>query len=84
MGLLSGSGGLLDLLIAHLPRAPRNSARASSKYVTDARGSGPMPAWKRIDAIQEVLPACDQGRAEAEGGLISLEDYEGLVRAGKG
>lgn len=43
-----------------------------------------MPAWKRIDAIQEVLPACDQGRAEAEGGLISLEDYEGLVRAGKG
>lgn len=62
----------------------RMSRMEASRYVPDARGSAPMPAWKRIDAIQEVLPACDQGRAEAEGGLISFEDYEGLVRAGKG
>jgi predicted pyridoxine 5'-phosphate oxidase superfamily flavin-nucleotide-binding protein len=56
----------------------------TSRYVPDAQGKAPMPAWKRIDAIQDSLPAGYQGRADKEGGLISIEDYEVLVREGKG
>lgn len=57
----------------------------ASKYVPDdAQGSAPMPAGKRINVIQDVIPACDEGRARVEGGLISFEDYEALMCEGKG
>jgi len=62
----------------------RMSRLETSRYVPDAKGKAPLPAWKRIDAIQDSLPACDQGRADKEGGLISIEDYDVLVRDGKG
>mgnify|MGYP001766220268 CR=1 FL=1 len=62
----------------------RMSRIETSRYVPNAQGKAPMPAWKRIDAIQDSLPAGDQGRADNEGGLISMEDYEVLVREGKG
>lgn len=62
----------------------RMSRIETSRYVPNAQGKAPMPAWKRIDAIQDSLPTGDQGRADNEGGLISMEDYEVLVREGKG
>ncbi len=72
-------------IFVNCPRYIHRMTRVqSSKYVPGPDGAAPLPAWKRIDAIQEVLPACDQGRAGAEGGLINLEEYEALVRAGKG
>lgn len=72
-------------IFVNCPRYIHRMTRVeSSRYVPDANGNAPLPAWKRIDAIQDVLPAGDVGRADAEGGLISLDDYEALVRAGKG
>lgn len=53
-----------------------------SPYVPAPDGSQPYPSWKRIDAVQDALPARDRGRAEAEGGTIGFEEYVGKVRQG--
>jgi uncharacterized protein len=52
-----------------------------SKYVPKADCEAPIPSWKRIDLVQDALPARDQGKAESEGGLITMEQYgEKLMR----
>lgn len=53
-----------------------------SPYVPDADGSQPYPSWKRIDGVQDALPARDRGRAEAEGGTIGFEEYVEKVQKG--
>lgn len=44
----------------------------------------PAPQWKRIDALQDVLPERDRVRAERLGGPITPAEYEARVRSGKG
>jgi predicted pyridoxine 5'-phosphate oxidase superfamily flavin-nucleotide-binding protein len=56
---------------------------APSKYVPDAGKTTPVPAWKRIDLVQDALPAKDQGEAASLGGEITMEEYEALRRAGE-
>jgi hypothetical protein len=46
-----------------------------SKYVPKANCETPIPAWKRIDFVQEALPRHDQGKADNVGGLITFEQY---------
>ena len=46
--------------------------------------SPPAPQWKRIDAIQDVLPERDKGVAEEMGGPISPEEYMAMVMRGEG
>ncbi|SDN84286.1 hypothetical protein SAMN05660199_00819 [Klenkia soli] len=53
-----------------------------SRYVPDADGSQPVPAWKRIDVVQDVLTDADRARTTAEGGTITFEDYVGKLLAG--
>lgn len=48
---------------------------AQSPYVPDEKGEQPFPAWKRIDGLQPVLPERDQGRADEEGGTITMDEY---------
>lgn len=55
---------------------------SDSPYVPDAQGNQPFPSWKRIDMLQDVLPARDTGRTEAEGGEITFADYVGKVMDG--
>lgn len=55
----------------------------ASRYVPDADGAQPLAAWKRIDALQDVLPPADQGRAEAEGGTIDAAEYAERMRQGQ-
>lgn len=55
---------------------------ASSKYVPDATGKQPFPAWKRIDVVQDALRTVDQGVAEEEGGTITVEQYMENVVSG--
>ncbi len=55
----------------------------ASPYVPDDAGSQPLPAWKRIDLMQPVLPPKDEGRAEREGGLITGEEYAARVANGE-
>ena len=54
----------------------------TSKYVPDANGGQPFPAWKRIDGLQGSLRPEDEGRAEAEGGAITEKEYEAKVMHG--
>ena len=54
----------------------------TSKYVPDNKGNQPFPAWKRIDALQEVLHPTDIGRAAEEGGTITEAEYGAAVASG--
>lgn len=59
-------------------------ARVSpSPYVPAADGSAPYPSWKRLDLVQDVLPAADRGRAGGEGGVIGFGDYVSRLQAGE-
>ena len=55
---------------------------ADSRYVPDADGKQPVPAWKRIDLVQDVLTDDDRARTTAEGGTITFKDYVGRLLAG--
>jgi uncharacterized protein len=68
------------------PNCPRYVHRfqkvQASKYVPRAQCATPLAGWKRIDMLQDDLPAKDQGRAQKEGGLITIEDWFGKVAEG--
>jgi len=50
------------------------------KYAPQAgRGAPPAPQWKRIDAIQDALPARDKDAAKELGGTITFEEYGAKV-----
>ena len=55
-----------------------------SRYVPRDACETPMAEWKRIDGMQDVLPPKDQGRAEQAGGIITMEEWAGKVKAGNG
>lgn len=57
----------------------------SSKYVPQIGCETPLtPQWKRIDAIQDVLPEREKDIAEKLGGTISPEEYGILLMKGEG
>lgn len=68
------------------PNCPRYVHRMqkvqTSRYVPRSDCQTPLAGWKRIDMIQDDLPKRDQGRANKEGGLITIEDWFGKVAAG--
>lgn len=74
----------ITALITNCPRyIPRMQRVQASRYVPEAgTGEQPIPGWKRIDAIQGVLPRRDQGKADTVGGLISMEEWGGMVAKG--
>jgi len=57
---------------------------ATSRYVPQAECPTPLPQWKRIDGLQDALPARDKDVAESLGGTISFEQYAELVMKGEG
>lgn len=56
----------------------------NSRNVPNAAGDAPFAQWKRIDALQDVLPTHDQGKAEQAGGILTFEEYAALKLAGEG
>jgi predicted pyridoxine 5'-phosphate oxidase superfamily flavin-nucleotide-binding protein len=60
----------------------RHARVEMSRYVPDANGKQPFPAWKRIEDLQGSLRPDDEGRAEAEGGTITEEEYQAEVMRG--
>ena len=54
-----------------------------SRHVPQADGAQPFPAWKRIDFVQDALRPRDIGRADGEGGTITVEQYGEKVMAGE-
>jgi predicted pyridoxine 5'-phosphate oxidase superfamily flavin-nucleotide-binding protein len=74
----------ITALITNCPRyIPRMQRLEGSRYVPDtATGEQPIPGWKRIDAIQGVLPKHDQGKADTAGGLITMDQWGEMVIQG--
>ncbi|GCL61310.1 pyridoxamine 5'-phosphate oxidase family protein [Pseudaquabacterium pictum] len=74
----------ITALITNCPRyIPRMQRVAPSRYVPHpTTGHQPIPGWKRIDAIQGVLPQRDQGKADQAGGLISMDQWGAMVGQG--
>ena len=65
----------------YIPKFKRVEA---SRYVPDPACETPLAGWKRIDAMQDVLPKRDLGRADAAGGVISMEQWVGMLNDGDG
>ncbi len=57
---------------------------ATSQHAPQPGCETPGPQWKRIDALQDALPARDQGIAEKLGGTITPEEYGAMVMRGEG
>jgi predicted pyridoxine 5'-phosphate oxidase superfamily flavin-nucleotide-binding protein len=55
----------------------------TSPYVPSETGDAPLPSWKRIDGLQDVLPADTLERVESEGGPITNEEYGARLLAGE-
>jgi predicted pyridoxine 5'-phosphate oxidase superfamily flavin-nucleotide-binding protein len=55
-----------------------------SRYAPAANAETPLAEWKRIDLLQDALPARDQGRAETAGGTITIEQWMKNVGEGRG
>jgi predicted pyridoxine 5'-phosphate oxidase superfamily flavin-nucleotide-binding protein len=74
----------ITALITNCPRyIPRMQRVEGSRYVPDTKsGHQPIPGWKRIDAIQGVLPQRDQGKADDVGGLITMDEWGAMVMKG--
>ncbi len=53
-----------------------------SRYVPREDAQTPLAGWKRIDIVQGVLPARDKGRAEKEGGTITVEEWFAMIAKG--
>lgn len=68
------------------PNCPRYVHRyqkvQASRYVPRFECKTPIAGWKRIDMIQDDLPAREKGLAQKEGGLISIEQWMGKVATG--
>ena len=54
-----------------------------SRYVPRPESETPFCVWKRIEGFNEVLRPQDMGRTEAEGGLLSIEQYMNKVFKGE-
>ena len=89
-GLVAGFPGAQFVVTVEISAIFQNCPRyvhrmqkvGASRYVPAADGSAPLAGWKRIDFIQPALAAPDQGKAEAEGGLIDIGTWAGQVQSG--
>lgn len=48
---------------------------AASRYVPRADARAPLAVWKRLEAVQDVLPPQDVGRTAEEGGTLTIDQY---------
>ncbi len=72
-------------VFANCPRYVHNYTRAeSSQYVPRHGEATPVPAWKRLDDIQDVLPERDHGAADRAGGTITIHEYLDKLGNGEG
>lgn len=55
----------------------------SARHVPEENCPAALPQWKRIDGLQDALPARDKHIAEALGGTITPEQYAEMVMKGE-
>ena len=74
----------IDVIFVNCPRYIHKYQRVSaSRSVPQPGCEPPLAAWKRIDLVQDALPARDAGKVTLSGGTITQEQYEALHAAGK-
>lgn len=75
----------VEEIFVNCPRYIHSHKRvATSRYIPRAECPALPPQWKRIDAIQDVLPPRDRDAALALGGVITPEQYGEKVERGQG
>ena len=52
-----------------------------SRYVPREAYETPLAGWKRVEAVQDVLPARDAAKAQAAG-IIGIEEWADKVKSG--
>lgn len=57
---------------------------AQSRYAPTPACETPMAEWKRIDMLQDALPAKDAGQAERAGGTITIDQWFQNIAEGNG
>lgn len=55
---------------------------STSPYVPDTGGDALHPSWKRIDALQDVMPEQTRRRTAQAGGTITPQEYDARVADG--
>lgn len=55
---------------------------AQSKYVPSSDQEASLPAWKRLEILQDAIPARDRNRVAGAGGELTLEAYADLLAKG--
>lgn len=60
----------------------KQASSEPAPHVPDATGQAPLAAWKRIDLLQDVLPERFQSLAAADGGTITVDEYQDKVLRG--
>lgn len=78
---------VVRVAVSHVfPNCPRYVHRmqkvATSRYVPRPDKKTPLAGWKRVDILQDALPKEDHGRADKEGGQITVEEWFGKVATG--
>ncbi len=72
-----------DMIVrVNVSRIWRNCPRYIHKYVKEAPSTfvpradceTPLPDWKKVDMIQPLLAPKDQGKAEKQGGTITIDE----------
>ena len=58
----------------------RHRKLAASEFVPRTSGETPLAPWKRVDDVQELLPAQDRERVQREGKVISRAEYESYTK----
>ena len=73
----------VDRVWPNCPRYVHRMAKQTpSRYVPREGVDTPLAGWKRVDIVQDALPAEDHGRADKEGGQITVEEWFGKVATG--
>lgn len=72
----------LDAIWQNCPRyVHRFEKVAPSRYVPRSAGETPVAEWKRIDLVNDVLPARDAAKVDAVG-TIGIAEWMGKVKSG--
>jgi len=61
----------------------RQASSVATSHVPDGNGKAPLAEWKKIDLLQGVLPTRFRDLADAQGGTITVDEYNEKVLKGE-
>jgi|SRR5690554_3142908 len=74
----------IEDMFQNCPRYIHRYQRLSqSRYVPKAARQTPLPVWKRLDAVQDVIDDREKAKVALEGGIITMEEYNVLLQKGE-